>query len=695
MKRRNEIAQVSKPAVLPTSKSAAQMESCGRRVWKPATQQTWKFALLSTALLWAFSVVAAPLPTDWQKEQPLEIPAPGLVKLSLPVETLDAARPALEDLRLYDDAGNELPFLIERPTPAGKITQNANSFQVSLNASTTIILIETGMARPLEAVTLESPASSFIKAVKVEGATDGRQWQTLAQGQPIFRQPNGASQLRVTFPAGTWRSLRLTVDDQRTQPIPFTGARVHATAAETAPSEMLAVTIADRHENPGETRLTLNLGAANLDLASVQIETAEPLFTRPVTLAVSQVSEDAIRESTLGQGTIYRVAVEGQPAVANLSVPVEAQVRARELLLLIRNQDSPPLAITAVRVARRPVYLVFMAKSVGVYHLLSGNGLCPAPRYDLASLGVNLKSSMVSAIQLPPPAANPSYRPPEVLPNIEAEGTTLDVSQWKFRKALKLTRTGAQQLELDLDVLAHAQPGCQDLRLMRDGRQVPYLVERTSISRALTPGVTATTDAKDKKLSRWIIKMPQRNLPITRLSCTARTTLFQRDVALYEELADERGEKYRRTLSSMAWIQMPERKSREFVLVLDGPLQSDTLFLESHNGDNPPIELEQFQVFHPATRVLFKAKVDDEVMLYYGNPRVPSPRYDLNLVAGQLLAAEKSAITLAEEEQLKKSSWAEGRTPGKGGVVFWGILAVVVVGLLFVISRLLPKAPQP
>ena len=31
---------------------------------------------------------------------------------------------------------------------------------------------------------------------------------------------------------------------------------------------------------------------------------------------------------------------------------------------------------------------------------------------------------------------------------------------------------------------------------------------------------------------------------------------------------------------------------------------------------------------------------------------------------------------------------------GKGGVVFWGILAVVVVGLLFVISRLLPKATQ-
>ena len=31
--------------------------------------------------------------------------------------------------------------------------------------------------------------------------------------------------------------------------------------------------------------------------------------------------------------------------------------------------------------------------------------------------------------------------------------------------------------------------------------------------------------------------------------------------------------------------------------------------------------------------------------------------------------------------------------PGQGGVVFWGILALVVVVLLVIISRLLPKSP--
>jgi len=644
------------------------------------------------ALCCACSSFAATLPADWQKTQRVDVHAPGLVKVSLPTETLDAARAALEDLRLYDDNGNELPYFIERPKPASRSTQSGQSFLVSLNANTTVITFDTGLTQPVDAVTLESPATDFIKPIIVEGSVDGRPWQTLGQGQPVFRQPNGAAQLGLAIPVGSWRSLRLTVDDRRSSPIPFTGARVHTAAAEPTPGESFSVAIAERHENPGETRLRLNLGAANLDVASLQIDTSEPLFTREVTIAVPQVTEDGIRERTLAQDTIYRVALDDRPSVGDLSVAVESQVRSRELILLIQNDDSPPLSITSVRAVRRPVYLVFLAKYAGIHHVVSGNAHCPPPRYDLAVLSANLKAAPVSAVTFSPPSDNSDFRLRDMLAEIELAGTTLDISPWTFRKAIQLLNSGAQQLELDLEVLAHAQPGFQDLRLMRGDKQVPYVLERTSIRRTLTPTVTVTSDPKNKSISRWTIALPQANLPVTRLSCTARTPLFQRDVTLYEELTDERGEKYRSQVAGGNWTQTPNRKGREFVLALDGPLRSNTLILETHNGDNPPIELENFRLFHPATRMLFKAKTDDELMVYYGNPLVASPRYDLSLVAGQLLAAEKSTATLVAEHQLKQSSWAESRTPGKGGLVFWGILALVVVGLLVVISRLLPKS---
>src|ERR1039457_4529733 len=217
----------------------------------------------------ASSGQAASLPVDWQHEQHFDVSAPGLLKLSLPLSTLDAARPALEDLRLYDNAGMEVPYLIERPRPGGRIVQAAKSFQVTVSGTTTVLILETGLTQPLDGVTLETPARAFLKAVQIEGSTDGKRWETLARGQPIFREPGGASQLHLAVPAGPWQWLRLEVFDQRSQPIPFTGARVHAAAVEPVPEEAIPITITGRDENPGETHLTLNLGAANLAVAAV------------------------------------------------------------------------------------------------------------------------------------------------------------------------------------------------------------------------------------------------------------------------------------------------------------------------------------------------------------------------------------------------------------------------------------------
>jgi len=643
-------------------------------------------------LAWGSAGFAAP-PADWPYEQHFVTPASGLVKLSLPAQTLDAARGGLEDLRLYDENWTEVPYLVERPGPAARITGAPKSFRVSLTANSTVVTMETGLGQPLDGVTLETPARGFMKAVQVEGSTDGHQWQTLDRGQPVFRQPDGPSQLHLSVVAGPWSWLRLTMDDQRTSPVPFTGARVYGCAAEPVPTEKLPVRMGGRQENPGESRLTLYLDAANVDLAAIHIQTPEPLFTRQVRLAAAQVSEDAIREQTLAEAVLYRVGVDGLPAGSNLEVRVESRVPSRELLLLVRNQDSPPLPITSVSAERRPVHLVFPARSPGLYHLLTGNNRCPAPSYDLAGLAGNFKGVPVSPLEISAPAGNPSYRAPEVLLGLLQGGAPLDVSAWRFRKEVKLNRAGAQQLELDLDVLARASRALSDLRLVRAGRQLPFIVERTSISRSITPVAGAAQDPKHPQLQRWTLKLPRPGLPLVRLVCAARSPLFERRATLYEEVADDRGEKYRRPLGAVSWVQTPDRAAKDFRLTLDNPPMSDTLVMETDNGDNPAIELGKFELFYTATRIRFKAQPGEPLFLYYGNPGADAPRYDLSLVAGQLLAADKSEALLGAEELLKNPSWREAQTPGTASALFWGILAMVVVVLLVIIFRLLPKAP--
>jgi hypothetical protein len=134
---------------------------------------------------------------------------------------------------------------------------------------------------------------------------------------------------------------------------------------------------------------------------------------------------------------------------------------------------------------------------------------------------------------------------------------------------------------------------------------------------------------------------------------------------------------------------------RDFVIELTQPPASDTLFLETDNGDNPPVELRNFRVFHPVTRLVFKTPAENSgpVRLCYGNRDASPARYDISLVAAQLLAAEKGAASLGPQDGPGKASAAAAAVTEHAGAIFWVVLALVVAGLLVVVARLLPKTP--
>jgi len=271
-------------------------------------------------------------------------------------------------------------------------------------------------------------------------------------------------------------------------------------------------------------------------------------------------------------------------------------------------------------------------------------------------------------------------------------GAALNVSDWSFRKSVVISNSGPQQLELDLGVLSGAQRDFSDLRLMREGEQIPYLVDPATLRRFITPEVVATNDPHNPAVSRWIVHLPRPNLPVVELHCDTATPLFEREMTLYETRRyGDSGDAYQQTLAHEMWTTTPRSAVKTFTLKLNPSPLTDTLILEAHNGDNPPIQLNHFQIVYTATRIFFDARAGEALFLYYGNDSVNAPHYDLNLVSTQLRSVDKATAALGPEEILKKS-WSVTGKAGKGGAMFWGILALVVLVLLVVIARLLPKS---
>src|SRR3954469_18924523 len=70
------------------------------------------------SLAFGYAVLAAYVhalePTEWKNRQALKVETAGIVSVAIPNETLDAARLDLGDLRIIDQAGHEMAFLLRR-----------------------------------------------------------------------------------------------------------------------------------------------------------------------------------------------------------------------------------------------------------------------------------------------------------------------------------------------------------------------------------------------------------------------------------------------------------------------------------------------------------------------------------------------------------------------------------------------------
>src|SRR5262245_31267209 len=112
-------------------------------------------------------------PNEWRNTQSLEVPAKGLVRVNVPAATLNAAQPGLEDLRIIDSAGNQVPYLIERLLPDPESTIQPTEFRSTIENGATQLNLKTGTSTPIIGVTPETPAAQFNKSAAVEGTNCG------------------------------------------------------------------------------------------------------------------------------------------------------------------------------------------------------------------------------------------------------------------------------------------------------------------------------------------------------------------------------------------------------------------------------------------------------------------------------------------------------------------------------------------
>lgn len=351
-------------------------------------------SVIATAAMAGASLLAQDAWQHWQYVAPVELGAsepPRLVSAAIPSTVTGLAAPGWRDLRLIDDQGQEVPFVLH--ARAGSETHEWRTARLLdpgfVAGQYTQTTIDLGPSPDVHnALFLTLGGSDDVQTwAEIAVSQDGQSWQVVESHAPVFRltQSDRGERTDVSYPDSRSRFLRLRLFEP-SKALAITSVRVAHEVEVAAERVRSAIQLFPQPSNPpdGRTTWTSADGGAPEPLSEIRFSTDAPQFIRRVTIE-SADAEGPWRE--VARGDIHRI----PPARAEdsrrerLSVSFPEAVAARWRVSIVNRNDAPLAAVTAVALTT-PRHIVFTQQVGRAYRVVFGNPRAVAPMYDLAEL---------------------------------------------------------------------------------------------------------------------------------------------------------------------------------------------------------------------------------------------------------------------------------------------------------------------
>jgi Protein of unknown function (DUF3999) len=678
--------------------------------------------------------VSAQQPPSFKYERPIVTSGSGPRRLAVDVTLLAGANPfrvvsrttnasgepsvqvagGLSDLRLFDPAGREIAYILVQPPPSEPEWKTGDILQVAPveteKEKTSGFEADFGQASTIDRFRIAGLRPPFLKRVRIEGSGDRAHWTLLVSEGTLFDLPaERLRQLELGFEAGSYRYVRVTWDDTRSGRLPLPGAaqaRLVATAAE-PPAMAAAVTFERRPNEPGSTRFRIRLPAARLPIVALQLEVGGGHLLRRATVEEARMGGGEVLPVTIGEAMLRRVVQDNITASA-LKIPIEPPAEST-VDLIVNDGDNPPLDLKGVTAVFATLPWIYFESDGTDLAARYGNTTLAAPRYDLEATRDRLRIDTVADARWADARARTTEETAGgAPPPLPTTGALLDVSEFKYLRAIPPGDPGLLVVPLDAAALAHSVGPARrfaDVRIVDDsGRQIPFLVERPSEPLSLdvaierSPTIPRSLGPGAGTRSVYRVRLPIDRVSSARLVLTTSARVFERRITVARERAPStrRRDPWIETLADATWVHADQDKpTPELTLRLGGEIDTNELLLVVEEGDNSPLPIAGARLLLPAYRLRLYRDRGASLRLAYGRSDLTPPRYDLALLAPQLLGVTATEVNPAGEQAGPAASAAAQLSPR----IFWGVLLVSVLVLLAMIVRLVRKesgqAAQP
>jgi hypothetical protein len=673
--------------------------------------------VVTIALSAATGIAQRPAPPEFRYHRTVQLDTPGSHRLEVDVPLLAGSTPfavvtavdnravgqdGLEDLRFYDSSSREIPYLLVPPVSARAAWLDARVLPVMPTEKTSGFEADLGVLALVDAIRVDGIAAPFLKRFVLEGSGDREHWTLLvAEGTAFSLPAEGLEHTTLAFEPGSYRYLRMTWDDRNSGRVASPPAvSVRQPHVKTRPSPVLRTPlVAERRPSePGRSRFRIVLPAAHLPVVALELTVGGGHLLRHATVTEARLQGDEALPEAIGSATLRRVVRDGLTAAA-LQIPIRPPREAR-LDLVVDDGDNPPFDLTGVTAVFAELPWIYLEHGAGTIYARYGNTRLDTPRYDLEAARPEITAAQTMAARWGDvTVGTPAESAVAEGLSMPDTGSSLAASEFRYSRDIAPGAAGLVTVPLDAAAVAHsAGPDARfaDVRILdSSGRQVPYLLERRDEPTSVDVGIELRPlpeplRGRYEGTTAYVVHLPYQRLPQARLVLETRARVFSRAVTMAALVAPTSRQREPRlvTLSNHIWthadretpapallVDLPERRAGEIVALVD-------------EGDNQRLPIEKATLLLPSYAVRLFRGADQPLRLMYGRDDLAAPRYDLALLAPQVMGQVASDVAPAAERPARAASASAAVVSPP---VFWASLGLAVVVLLGVIVRLVRR----
>jgi hypothetical protein len=304
-----------------------------------------------------------------------DIKSAGFYKVVLPPAIVAKSKNELNDIRILNDKGNQVPYVLKSDKPE---FQEKNFIEFPILGikreadKQTHIVIQNKTNKTVNELLLVIKNTDAERTVTLSGSDDQKQWFVIKEHislSNVFIREQDRFVQSLNFPTSSYNFFELIINGKDLLPVNVVRVGVYEDVLRNGGFVSIPdPTIIQKDSSDKLSYISLTFNESYL-VNKLQLHVQGPkFFRRHITIHMDEAFNYSLNDYILSSG---------------VDASYNINIKAKKILLIIDNQDNPPITLQSVKAYQLNKYLLAYLEPAIKYELVFGDSTVSAPKYDL------------------------------------------------------------------------------------------------------------------------------------------------------------------------------------------------------------------------------------------------------------------------------------------------------------------------